>query len=394
MPLGEIDIRRLACASGDGSGAASGRICRSAGLTTLNSSRDRWMNALSLAEATMQTFLNPGKAAWAVFRDLSGEWGLGWPNLLERERHGENAHQREELLQVGHSTSCSLVRIPAVPVLVAMPLRNIQWLHFPKAGTSFMATIWNYACARRTPLDLGVSPRATPGCEQCYDMALMDRYPADEFCDDGYLSEGFHTQHTPVSLDLKQQNDWNIIGMFRRPSQRVISAFFDTLHATGMTEDEYTALMQACGPEGNNTASCYARYPGIAGCMSRMLTGETCAQSGVDSANFDSGKAKIPEALQMLQEMTFVGLTEYWDLSICLFHRMFGGNVSVSQLVDFHQGAVHDEDLYDESQLQGFVDEKQLAFRAQWPLRWHWTVAAATYLSLLAEEPRYMSRGR
>ena len=35
----------------------------------------------------------------------------------------------------------------------------------------------------------------------------------------------------------------------------------------------------------------------------------------------------------------------------------FGGNVSVSQLVDFHQGAVHDEDLYDESQLQGFVDE-------------------------------------
>ena len=38
--------------------------------------------------------------------------------------------------------------------------------------------------ARRTPLDLGVSPRATPGCEQCYDMALMDRYPADEFCDE------------------------------------------------------------------------------------------------------------------------------------------------------------------------------------------------------------------
>ena len=34
------------------------------------------------------------------------------------------------------------------------------------------------------PLDLAVSPRAVPGCEQCYDVALMDRYPADDYCED------------------------------------------------------------------------------------------------------------------------------------------------------------------------------------------------------------------
>ena len=34
------------------------------------------------------------------------------------------------------------------------------------------------------PLDLAVSPRASPGCERCYDFALMDRYPADEYCEE------------------------------------------------------------------------------------------------------------------------------------------------------------------------------------------------------------------
>ena len=33
-------------------------------------------------------------------------------------------------------------------------------------------------------LDLAVSPRAVPGCEQCYDVALMDRYPPDDYCED------------------------------------------------------------------------------------------------------------------------------------------------------------------------------------------------------------------
>ena len=38
--------------------------------------------------------------------------------------------------------------------------------------------------AARMALDLAVSPRAVPGCEQCYDVALMDRYPPDDYCED------------------------------------------------------------------------------------------------------------------------------------------------------------------------------------------------------------------
>ncbi|CAE7376272.1 unnamed protein product, partial [Symbiodinium pilosum] len=75
---------------------------------------------------------------------------------------------------------------------------------------------------------------------------------------------------------------------------------------------------------------------------------------------FDGGREKLPEALQMLKEMAFVGLTERWDESVCLFHRMFGGAVNLAQLVDFHAGGYH-QHLYDEKALGGFedkVDEK------------------------------------
>eukprot|EP00913_Durusdinium_trenchii_P020343 g19111.t1 len=254
--------------------------------------------------------------------------------------------------------------------------RHIHWLHFPKAGTSFLATIWNFACGQRIPLDLAVSPRAVPGCEQCYDVALLDRYPAETYCEDrgdllsvdGYLSEDFSTQHKPVTaLDMRQK-DWSVVGLFRRPSQRLISAFYDNLHASGMSGDEFSDLWQACGAKGENSAACYARYPGdltegrvsIAGCTARMLTGGSCAESAADRSllsSFDGGKARLEEALKM--EMTFLGLTEEWDLSVCLFHRMFGGSVSAAQLVDFHQGSLH-QDAWAEkglAQLAGFIDE-------------------------------------
>ena len=52
--------------------------------------------------------------------------------------------------------------------------------------------------AGRMSLDLAVSPRAVPGCEQCYDVALMDRYPPDNYCEDtDHTAEGVVRHQTP-----------------------------------------------------------------------------------------------------------------------------------------------------------------------------------------------------
>lgn len=289
-------------------------------------------------------------------RDTEGSFAS---HLLQRtSRTVRSASTLDFILQGNRPVGlCSNLPIPELPAVAAVPLRNIQWLHFPKAGTSFISTIWNYACTKRAPLDLAVSPRASPGCERCYDFALMDRYPADEYCEEGYLSRNFSTQHDPMTASTAKLEKWQVIGMFRRPSQRLISAFHDSCHASGMAKDQAASLLKECGKQGQDSAACYARFPGIAGCMSRMLTGGFCAETQGNQSNFDGGKARLPDALAMVKEMAFVGLTEYWDLSICLFQRMFGGTVNIAQLVDFHEGASHVDELYDESQLLGFVDE-------------------------------------
>ena len=193
------------------------------------------------------------------------------------------------------------------------PIRNLYWLHFPKAGTSFMATVWNYACGQgRELLDLTVSDAYAPKCLHCYDFALMERYPKDEYCTQGVLHKQFTTQHRPFSMEQIQGRTLHVAAMFRQPSQRIISAKADGLHASGLSPTGYAELRRKCEHE---PTECFARYPGIAGCMTRMLTGKNCAEDSNDrTAPFDGGRALVDEAKKVVGELSFVGLTEHSGL--------------------------------------------------------------------------------
>ncbi|CAE7731803.1 CPK2, partial [Symbiodinium microadriaticum] len=244
------------------------------------------------------------------------------------------------------------------------PIRNLYWLHFPKAGTSFMATVWNYACGQgRELLDLTVSDAYAPKCLHCYDFALMERYPKDEYCTQGVLHKQFTTQHRPFSMEQIQGRTLHVAAMFRQPSQRIISAKADGLHASGLSPTGYAELRRKCEHE---PTECFARYPGIAGCMTRMLTGKNCAEDSNDrTAPFDGGRALVDEAKKVVGELSFVGLTERWNESVCLFHRMFGGSVNPAEFMNFHHNHRHDgAHHYGEDRLNGFRDEADEAVYA------------------------------
>merc|ERR1740130_1700859 len=53
----------------------------------------------------------------------------------------------------------------------------------------------------------------------------------------------------------------------------------------------------------------------------------------------------------------FVGLTEEWALSVCLFHAMFGGDCHEREFLNVRPGVKHaDHENYDASVLEGWVD--------------------------------------
>merc|ERR1712217_985063 len=65
--------------------------------------------------------------------------------------------------------------------------------------------------------------------------------------------------------------------------------------------------------------------------------------------------ADVDEARRRLRRYAFVGITEHWDLSICLLHAMFGGDCHPTEFEnvrDFSQNTKR----YDTSILNGFVD--------------------------------------
>lgn len=235
-------------------------------------------------------------------------------------------------------------------------LTNINWLHIPKTGTGFISTIWNYACGQTgPPLDLRVDPVHSLSCEECFDFALMARYSRRKYCKKGVLSPYIKTQHVPIKLEHVRARNESVVGMFRKPSQRLISAFRNGMHANGFSDDEFEQIQAVCGHR--DLASCYAGFPGIAGCMARMLTGDKCAESfQMREGRFDGGRARLQEALKALDSMAFVGLTERWEESVCLFHRMFGGRINSAEFLKVHEGSRH-HGAYGEEELEGFRDE-------------------------------------
>jgi len=253
-------------------------------------------------------------------------------------------------------------------------LGNVQWLHIPKTGTSLIATIWTYACSRDRVLDLKVDPNATPYCGRCYDFALMDRYPRDEYCKEGALYENFATQHMPMNVEMVASEAVNYVSFFRKPSQRIYSAMLDGYHTNGFGKDTRRELYQQCDPRNGTRAqhaACFARFPGIAGCATRMLTGLPCAFDCMRASAGGGGscedaaadlKNRVELAITNLEKLAFVGITEEWNESICLFHLMFGGRLHQDEFKNVHHGRAFDDsagtgDEYDAADLDGFVDE-------------------------------------
>lgn len=130
-------------------------------------------------------------------------------------------------------------------------------------------------------------------------------------------------------------NNFTVAAFFRQPEERIVSAYYDGRHASGFTTELYDAVKQATRGLGcmidnkkyQNPVECFARFPGIAGCMARMLTGEMCA----DGLFQDSGLESVPEAVDIIMNrLKFVGITEDWNESVCQFHRLFAGKTDES----------------------------------------------------------------
>jgi len=136
--------------------------------------------------------------------------------------------------------------------------------------------------------------------------------------------------------------------MLRQPEQRLMSSYYDRQHD----------WLPEKAPAENLVV--YAQA--VAGCTVKMLT-----RSGTDVCldQTEPSDSEVTESvLRIEQDFAFVGLTDEWYFSVCLFHAMFGGVPKAIELMiigsthtqDGVRDAVVNSSQYDTSELEGFTD--------------------------------------
>eukprot|EP00040_Diaphanoeca_grandis_P019857 m.105183 g.105183 ORF g.105183 m.105183 type:complete len:425 (+) comp27627_c0_seq1:167-1441(+) len=251
--------------------------------------------------------------------------GVVW--LLSEHTHAVDRQSPAAQIDYRHlHPVCQAMRSPKLPAEPPTPLKGIFWTHIPKTGTSFGNTVYRYACPRLPPEAIMVS-EAEAVKKAAVDSnipksslmkLLLYEYPPAKWCDNDALIKlmkgGSDTRiNGHQGLSKRYAAAGTGIIMFRSPIARFRSAFVYK-HANGMSKEKIVQLEKV------KTLEEYAKFPDIAGCSTKMLLGSLCASER---------NITIPNVMMALdlvkRAYKFVGITDYWDVSVCLFHSQFGG---------------------------------------------------------------------
>mmetsp|Transcript_50630 Transcript_50630/g.94133 ORF Transcript_50630/g.94133 Transcript_50630/m.94133 type:complete len:371 (+) Transcript_50630:270-1382(+) len=264
-------------------------------------------------------------------------------------------------------------KIPEQPLCACVtdpdrePLRPLRWLHIPKCGTSLGISLIYYGCTN-VPDSIeirvahaGIEPSVPEGVDSPFD------YKRDCLRRGAFVARaGVVGSH--VGLDYGQdwdlgQSKGHVVAFFREPGQRLISAYWHAQHADGMPRSTWGLMREKISlvernmshwaekvahvpkaqlqrdtpleilPEYRKAMQTYFYWRGVQGCMTKMVLGFRCADD-VELTPLMHARAKY----RIAHDFAFVGLTEEWDASICLFHQMLGGHAREIEFLNYRAG--------------------------------------------------------
>jgi hypothetical protein len=98
-------------------------------------------------------------------------------------------------------------------------------------------------------------------------------------------------------------------------------------------------------PNGDIDPKIFKEYAAcVDSCMTNMLVGHSCGYQGKGSK-----PVYLRKALERLPQLGFVGLTDHWEMSMCLWHAKFGGECLPAEFKNVRPGPHRAE--YDEKTL-------------------------------------------
>lgn len=235
----------------------------------------------------------------------------------------------------------------------------VQWFHCPKCATSFIFSLLSLLCDG-PPSDCFFVAAA----EDYYrkidafyrpfpDFKLIE--PNATWCDQKFRRRPFGG-HPAFQVDEEGRRDG--MGIFRSPTNRAMSAFHHGYHAFEMDEIKRKEMFDHIEDMRRNRTALATRvhtfinWPGIKGCMTKMLVGKYCGEVYTPS-EADVAKAR----LRIWEQFSFVGITDVYNASVCLMHCMFEGFPLKSyEMSNFREGGYKERIDEKPMQTQEFLD--------------------------------------
>ena len=207
---------------------------------------------------------------------------------------------------------------------------RLEWLHIPKAGTSFGNMLVKWACPWQD-VETPVKTTETNLTNQCSRLFRIDPGARP------HLSIADHISLENRTVDELQ----NVFTILRSPKTRLASGYH---MKTGGKYLEFSEE-QICADIRSSPKLSRLAHSAL-GVQTRMIIGQPMTTRWPQSKNaafmFYSSKpptaAEVELACLNLHLFAFLGVSDYWDATVCLFHKMYGGTVLESDSVHLRQG--------------------------------------------------------
>lgn len=288
----------------------------------------------------------------------------GHPVLVLLGALGALQHnQQQQTLSPSRNTQAEAAPVPLYQASAPM-LNNVFWAHIPKTSTTFGRTFFSYACDN--PSDFKTVKTTHPpkpqygACDQMLadDQIRVANRAANTHEGNGQWGSWYH-MHAPIKQAGEPRENVRLVTMLREPAQRLRSAFSQIVTKNnwkqccaqaetggsmpGMSwgwdqKTRHAAIDAYSHGSGNVTmpldgnvtdnegAQRYVQAleerNALWGCQTKMLAGYGCHESHALT------QQEVQRAMHRVASGSdFVGLTERYAESVCLFHVKYGGTV-------------------------------------------------------------------
>jgi len=274
-------------------------------------------------------------------------------------------------------------------------LDHVRFIHVPKTGTTFAATVVHYVCDAMDKVHVDVMVKLNSLVPQPWKL--------DKTCRKRILVAKSRNGNWWAHIPYREEDKGFAVAIFRRAHSRMVSQL---MHMNGLmgqmiafigiddpdvpaihmcmrnptkafnpksqpfppdyisapkpmlpttcssaARDEYVAarftqvkeVMERCMSDNEVHTeqkrrnlckwAALAHWPGLEGCMTKMVLGRNCCEKcPITQADVEAAKERLSK------DFAFVGIQEQWTLSVQAFHASFGGRLYREELMSNRNG--------------------------------------------------------